>query len=60
MISRRDILIRSAGLGLGTGLLSLGAPVPGLWRQAAEAAEPRADLPILVVIELTGGNDGLL
>jgi len=59
MISRRDLLIRSAGLGLGTGLLSLGAPVPGLWRQAAEAAEPRADLPILVVIELTGGNDGL-
>ena len=59
MISRRDLLIRSAGLGLGTGLLSLGSPVPGLWRQAAEAAEPRADLPILVVIELTGGNDGL-
>ena len=43
----------------GRGLLSLGAPVPGLWRQAAAAAEPRADLPILVVVELTGGNDGL-
>jgi len=59
MISRRDLLVRSAGIGLGTGLLSLGTPVPALWRQAAEAAEPRADLPILVVIELTGGNDGL-
>ncbi|MFI5461019.1 MAG: DUF1501 domain-containing protein [Isosphaerales bacterium] len=59
MISRRDLLTRSAGLGLGTGLLSLGSPVPGLWRQVADAAEPRADFPILVVIELTGGNDGL-
>ena len=39
--------------------MSLGAPLPGLWRRAAAAAEPRADLPILVVVELTGGNDGL-
>ncbi len=59
MISRRDLLVRSAGLGLGSGLLSLNVPVPNLWCRAAEAAEPRADLPILVVIELTGGNDGL-
>jgi len=33
--------------------------VPNLWQRAAVAAEPRADLPILVVVELTGGNDGL-
>ena len=59
MISRRDLLIRSAGAGVGSGILSLGVPAPGLWRQAAAAAEPRADLPILVVVELTGGNDGL-
>jgi uncharacterized protein (DUF1501 family) len=59
MLSRRDLLIRSAGLGLGSGLLSLGAPVPCLWRQAASAAEPRSDSTILVVVELTGGNDGL-
>ena len=39
--------------------MSLGVPLPGLWRRAAAAAEPRADLPILVVVELTGGNDGL-
>ncbi|MGD0041201.1 MAG: DUF1501 domain-containing protein, partial [Isosphaeraceae bacterium] len=31
----------------------------GLWRQAARAAEPRRDAPILVVLELSGGNDGL-
>src|SRR5271163_2225178 len=59
MMSRRDLLIRSASAGVGSGILSLGLPAPGLWRQAAAAAEPRADLPILVVVELTGGNDGL-
>jgi uncharacterized protein (DUF1501 family) len=59
MISRRDLLIRSAGLGLGTGVFSVGGPAPTLWQQAAAAAEPQADLPILVVVELTGGNDGL-
>jgi uncharacterized protein (DUF1501 family) len=59
MVTRRDLLIHSACVGLGSGLLSLGVPAPGLWRQAAQAAEPRRDLPILVVVELTGGNDGL-
>jgi uncharacterized protein (DUF1501 family) len=59
MISRRDLLLLSAGGGVGSGILSLGAPVSGLWRQAAAAAFPRGDLPILVVVELTGGNDGL-
>ena len=46
-------------MGVGSGILSLGAPVSGLWRQAAAAALPCGDLPILVVVELTGGNDGL-
>jgi uncharacterized protein (DUF1501 family) len=55
MLSRRNLLVRSAGFGL----LSLGAPAPGLWRQVAKAADPHRGLPILVVIELTGGNDGL-
>jgi uncharacterized protein (DUF1501 family) len=59
MLSRRDLLIQSAALGLGSGLVSVGARVPGLWLQAAAAAEPRADATILVVVELNGGNDGL-
>ncbi len=29
------------------------------WKRAAGAAEPKRGLPILVVIELSGGNDGL-
>src|SRR3954469_4358404 len=33
--------------------------VPGLWRRAAVAAGPAPDAPTLVVVELTGGNDGL-
>jgi uncharacterized protein (DUF1501 family) len=59
MISRREFLIGSAGLGVGTGALAVGSPLWGLWSRAATAAEPRPDLPILVVVELTGGNDGL-
>jgi uncharacterized protein (DUF1501 family) len=41
------------------GLFALGSTASGLWRQAARAAEPRRDAPILVVLELSGGNDGL-
>jgi uncharacterized protein (DUF1501 family) len=55
MISRRNLLIRSAGLGV----LALGARPAGMWQRVARAAEPHPGLPILVVIELTGGNDGL-
>jgi uncharacterized protein (DUF1501 family) len=33
--------------------------VPGLWRRAAAAAGPGPDAPVLVVVELSGGNDGL-
>ena len=53
MLSRRHFLNRSGGL------FSLGATAPLLWQRAAAAAEPRRDATILVVIELTGGNDGL-
>jgi uncharacterized protein (DUF1501 family) len=53
MISRRKFFKQSEGL------LALGATAPLLWRQAAQASERRRDLPVLVVLELTGGNDGL-
>ena len=48
--TRRRFLERTAGLGI----VTAGA----LWQRTA-AAEPEAGLPILVVVELTGGNDGL-
>lgn len=38
---------------------SIGASPPLFWRRAAGAAEARRDATILVVVELTGGNDGL-
>ncbi len=41
------------------GLFALGSTASGLWRQAARAAGPRRDAPILVVLELSGGTDGL-
>ncbi|MGA2703081.1 MAG: hypothetical protein ABSH35_18540 [Isosphaeraceae bacterium] len=41
------------------GIFALGSTASGLWRQAARAAEARRDAPILVVLELSGGNDGL-
>ncbi len=53
MLSRRQFMNRSAGICV------LGSAAPGLWRRAATAAEPRRDAPILVVLELNGGNDGL-
>ncbi len=55
MSTRRRFLARSAGLGL----VAVGAQAPVVWQRAAAAAEPKAGLPILVVIELAGGNDGL-
>jgi uncharacterized protein (DUF1501 family) len=53
MLSRRQFMNRSARI------FALGSTASGLWRQAARAAEPRRDAPILVVLELSGGNDGL-
>jgi uncharacterized protein (DUF1501 family) len=55
MSTRRRFLTGGAGLGL----FALGAQAPLFWRRAAQAAEPKPGLPILVVIELSGGNDGL-
>jgi uncharacterized protein (DUF1501 family) len=55
MSTRRRFLARSAELGL----VAVGAQAPLVWQRAAAAAEPKAGLPILVVIELSGGNDGL-
>ena len=51
MLSRRQFMNQSAGI------FALGSTASGLWRQAARAAEPRRDAPILVVLELSGGND---
>src|SRR5262245_2722945 len=51
MLSRRDFLKRSS-------LIATTPFVPGFIERTAYAAEPGKD-PILVVLELTGGNDGL-
>ncbi|WZO96315.1 DUF1501 domain-containing protein [Isosphaeraceae bacterium EP7] len=42
-----------------TSALPVFGSLPGLWSRAAAAAGPQSDAPILVVVELTGGNDGL-
>ena len=55
MATRRRFLARGAELGL----FAVGARAPLFWRRAAAAALPEPGLPILVVIELSGGNDGL-
>ena len=34
-------------------------PAPMFWQRAAAATEAKAGLPVLVVVELGGGNDGL-
>ncbi len=52
MSSRRQFLISG-------GALAIGATAPSLWHRVAAAAEPKAGLPILVVVQLDGGNDGL-
>ena len=51
MLDRRSFLKRSS-------LIATSALVPGFIERTARAAEPGKD-PILVVLELTGGNDGL-
>src|SRR5215210_1593399 len=51
MLSRRDFLKRSS-------LVAAAPLVPGFVERTARAAEPGKD-PILVVLEMTGGNDGL-
>jgi len=51
MLSRRDFLKRSS-------LIATAPLIPGFIERTARAAEPGKD-PILVVLEMTGGNDGL-
>jgi uncharacterized protein (DUF1501 family) len=55
MFTRRRFLARTLQ---GSSLLALGSTVPGFLANTAFAAEAGKDT-VLVVIELTGGNDGL-
>jgi uncharacterized protein (DUF1501 family) len=52
MISRRDFLRHSS-------LLALAPTVPGFVARTARAAMPGRDGRVLVVVELSGGNDGI-
>src|SRR5688572_20879593 len=60
MTTRRDFLARTLG---GSSLLAVGSVVPEFLANTARAADKddkaKAKDTILVVIELTGGNDGL-
>jgi uncharacterized protein (DUF1501 family) len=58
MFPRRDFLGRTLG---GASLLAVGGIVPEFLATTAQAAdkEPKAKDTILVVVEMTGGNDGL-
>lgn len=53
MNSRRSFLKQTAAV------CSIGSTAPMVWRRAAGAAGPERDATVLVVVELTGGNDGL-
>src|SRR5262245_16928075 len=55
MLHRRQFLTRTLQ---GSSLLALGGLVPQFVLQTARAAAPGKDT-VLVLIELTGGNDGL-
>ena len=55
MLTRRRLFGRGAKLGL----FALGTRAPLFWQRAARAAELEQGLPMLVVVELSGGNDGL-
>ena len=56
MIHRREFLMRSLQ---GSSLLAVGAVVPEFLANTALAAQASHKDTVLVVIELTGGNDGL-
>ena len=58
MHNRRDFLARTLG---GTSLLAVGSIVPEFLASTARAADKveKAKDTVLVVVELTGGNDGL-
>ena len=53
-VDRREFLRTS-----GAGALSVGAACPGLWNAVARSAEAKQSSRRLVVVELSGGNDGL-
>src|SRR5262249_12552428 len=55
MFTRRQFLTRTLQ---GSSLVALSAVVPGFIARTAQAAKPGKD-NILVVLEMTGGNDGL-
>lgn len=52
MITRRSFLQTSS-------LISLSPWIPGIFSGTAQAAEASKDAPVLVVIQLDGGNDGI-
>src|SRR5262249_10947460 len=55
MLTRRQFLTHTLK---GSSLLALGAVVPQFVARTAQAAAPGQD-PLLGVLEMTGGNDGL-
>ncbi|HEV3203402.1 MAG TPA: hypothetical protein VGY77_03415, partial [Gemmataceae bacterium] len=55
MLSRRKFLVRGLQ---GSSLLAVGSVVPQFLVNTARAAEAGKDT-VLVVVELSGGNDGL-
>ena len=56
MTDRRDFLARTLK---SSSLVALSATAPGFVARTARAASPGAKETVLVVLELTGGNDGL-
>jgi uncharacterized protein (DUF1501 family) len=56
MVSRRAFL--RASLQTST-LIALAPSIPGFLQQTARATQPQDDSRVLVVIELSGGNDGI-
>ncbi len=56
MISRRDLLKSTLN---GAALVALSPTVPTFLARTAQAAEPRRDGRVLVVIQLDGGNDAI-
>jgi uncharacterized protein (DUF1501 family) len=56
MFSRRAFLRTSLQM---SSLVALAPTIPGFLAQTARAAEPARDGPILVVVQLDGGNDGI-
>jgi uncharacterized protein (DUF1501 family) len=56
MFDRRQFLARSLKT---SSLVAFGATAPGFLARTARAATPGKDNTVLVVLEMTGGNDGL-